>query len=481
MKICDARPAAAAPPGCPTTPSSSPRAPTARSMRVPAAGGEPKPLTELDAAKGEQTHRWPAALPDGKHVLFTAHTLQSGFDSATIEVVSVDTGERKTLAQRRLVRALRPERPPGVRQRRHAVRRAVRPGQARAHREPGSGAAGGRRVARRGRRSVRLLRERPARLRRRQLAGRRLSDRLGRPPGRDQPAPARARRLRQPASSRRTSSRLALTVMRGDNWDVWVYDLERGVSTRLTFDKSIESEQIWSPDGQWLILSSDQDGPDSLYRKRADGSGELERLTEAKTPQWAGSWSRDGRYVAYITQGAAVRPRLSRPRDARRPTPSSPPSSAKASPTSRPTAAGWPTARTSRVAARRSTCGRSRAARASGRCRTWARSHPRWSGERQAALLAHRRRHHGRRRRDRRRHVPGRQGAPALLRAVPGRTDRESRSLGLQFDDYDVTADGQRFVMFPDRAEGGTRRPCARHPGDATGSTTSSGRPRPSK
>ena len=49
--------------------------------------------------------------------------------------------------------------------------------------------------------------------------------------------------------------------MRGDNWDVWVYDLERGVSTRLTFDKSIESEQVWSPDGKWLILSSDQDGP----------------------------------------------------------------------------------------------------------------------------------------------------------------------------------------------------------------------------
>ena len=57
--------------------------PTAPLMRVPAAGGEPKPLTELDAARSEQTHRWPHALPDGKHVLFTAHTLQSGFDSAS--------------------------------------------------------------------------------------------------------------------------------------------------------------------------------------------------------------------------------------------------------------------------------------------------------------------------------------------------------------------------------------------------------------
>ena len=85
--------------------------------------------------------------------------------------------------------------------------------------------------------------------------------------------------------------------------DIWVYDIERGVSTRLTFDESIESEQIWSPDGQWLIFSSDGQGPDSLYRKRADGSGEVERLTEAKSPQWAGSWSKDGRYVVFIQQG----------------------------------------------------------------------------------------------------------------------------------------------------------------------------------
>ena len=130
-----------------------------------------------------------------------------------------------------------------------------------------------------------------------------LSHRLGGPPGRHELSSCPSRASTPAPSSRRTRSRSRSPCMRGDNWDVWVYDLERGVSTRLTFDKSIESEQIWSPDGQWLILSSDQEGPDSLYRKRADGSGELERLTEAKSPQWAATWSSDGRYVAYITQG----------------------------------------------------------------------------------------------------------------------------------------------------------------------------------
>ena len=94
--------------------------------------------------------------------------------------------------------------------------------------------------------------------------------------------------------------RLSLTVLRDNNWDVWVHDLERGVGTRLTFGESVESEQIWSPDGDSLIFSSDQNGPDRLFRKRADGSGEVEALTETDKAQWANSWSTDGRYVAFI-------------------------------------------------------------------------------------------------------------------------------------------------------------------------------------
>ena len=46
--------------------------------------------------------------------------------------------------------------------------------------------------------------------------------------------------------------RLALTVLRGGNWDIWVFDLERGGETRLTFSEADDTEQIWSPDGQLI-------------------------------------------------------------------------------------------------------------------------------------------------------------------------------------------------------------------------------------
>ena len=37
---------------------------------VPSSGGEPLPLTTLDASRGENDHFWPQALPDGRF-LFT--------------------------------------------------------------------------------------------------------------------------------------------------------------------------------------------------------------------------------------------------------------------------------------------------------------------------------------------------------------------------------------------------------------------------
>lgn len=42
---------------------------TASLSQIPAAGGAPMPVTELDSDRKEQTHRWPQILPGGKAVL----------------------------------------------------------------------------------------------------------------------------------------------------------------------------------------------------------------------------------------------------------------------------------------------------------------------------------------------------------------------------------------------------------------------------
>ena len=79
-------------------------------VRLPASGGETTPLTELDTARGERTHRWPHVLPGGEHVLFTSDTVDSpqGYDDARIEVVTVSTGARKVLLERASAAAYSP-------------------------------------------------------------------------------------------------------------------------------------------------------------------------------------------------------------------------------------------------------------------------------------------------------------------------------------------------------------------------------------
>ncbi len=68
-------------------------------VQVDARGGTPQPLTQLDRSTDERSHRWPQVLPDGRTVLFTVDFMDSTFDDAALEVVSLDTGERHTLFQ----------------------------------------------------------------------------------------------------------------------------------------------------------------------------------------------------------------------------------------------------------------------------------------------------------------------------------------------------------------------------------------------
>ncbi|HET9793306.1 MAG TPA: protein kinase [Thermoanaerobaculia bacterium] len=66
---------------------------------VPAAGGSPKPLTTLDDAAGERTHRWPQISPDGKTVFFTVGTRDKpgDYDDARIDAVTIGGRDRRVV------------------------------------------------------------------------------------------------------------------------------------------------------------------------------------------------------------------------------------------------------------------------------------------------------------------------------------------------------------------------------------------------
>jgi eukaryotic-like serine/threonine-protein kinase len=84
---------------------------------------------------------------------------------------------------------------------------------------------------------------------------------------------------------------------------VWFYDIAREALSRATFGGTINANPVWSPDGKRLVFYSDRAGPQNLFVQPSDGGGDAERLTTSGYTDVAGSWSPDGRTIAYIENG----------------------------------------------------------------------------------------------------------------------------------------------------------------------------------
>lgn len=82
--------------------------------------------------------------------------------------------------------------------------------------------------------------------------------------------------------------------------DIWIVNAVRGLRTRFTFDAADEFVGIWSPDGAHIAFNARRKGRLDLYRKAASGAGGDDLLASDhqvdKTPT---SWSTDGRFILY--------------------------------------------------------------------------------------------------------------------------------------------------------------------------------------
>jgi serine/threonine-protein kinase len=92
-------------------------------------------------------------------------------------------------------------------------------------------------------------------------------------------------------------TRLAVTVASREGRDIWVYEVDRGTRTRLTFGGGVNTEPIWSPDGTRIAFASGTDL--DLKWVPADGSGSAQLLLQKEENQLPSSWSPDGRTLAF--------------------------------------------------------------------------------------------------------------------------------------------------------------------------------------
>jgi Tol biopolymer transport system component/DNA-binding winged helix-turn-helix (wHTH) protein len=85
--------------------------------------------------------------------------------------------------------------------------------------------------------------------------------------------------------------------------DIWVFDLARGDHWRLTLDPADDHGARWSPDGEWLMFTSNRRGVRDIYKRRPSGEGADELVYESTTDKSVNTWSRDGRFLVYDTGG----------------------------------------------------------------------------------------------------------------------------------------------------------------------------------
>jgi serine/threonine protein kinase/dipeptidyl aminopeptidase/acylaminoacyl peptidase len=87
------------------------------------------------------------------------------------------------------------------------------------------------------------------------------------------------------------------------NWDVWLLDVGRNTSTRLTYEQVRAASPVWSADGSSVIFDSIRAGDVNLYRKLASGAGEERLLLKSNDGyKYATSSSRDGHFLLYTVE-----------------------------------------------------------------------------------------------------------------------------------------------------------------------------------
>jgi serine/threonine-protein kinase len=268
-------------------------------VRVSSGGGAPSPVTQLNKDKGETVHAWPQVLPGSQAALFTAYAGGSG-DDAKIDVVSFKTGERKTLhSGGRFGRYLTSGHLVYLKQNtlfvvpfdldRLAVTGSPRP----ALEDVSSTQEGEADIdfSRTGTLAYASSKDSAFPYQIFWLDG----------TGQTKPlhiAQAMYENPRFSPDGKRLAFELASAPMQAD---IWVKDLERDTTSRLTHLPGRNNHPVWTPDGKGIVFASYFRDAPGIFWIRADGVGEAQRLTETenKTGQSPTSFSPDGTRLAY--------------------------------------------------------------------------------------------------------------------------------------------------------------------------------------
>ena len=266
-------------------------------VRTPENGGKNQPVTELDPEKQERAHRFARLLPGGKALMFTvASGGIDSYDDARIDAIDLATRKRKALVQGGTSARYSPSghivyarggslyavafdhralevtgTPVKVVD---GVLMSTNIGTAYYDISPAGDLAYAAGPTENGERTLHWV------------------DRQGKAT----PLPLPARSYLNPRLS--PDGKLLAVEVEGPNHDFYSYDFARAVMSRITND-GISHGPIWSPDGKRIAFRSWKGGKMTLAWMPADRSGPEEMMVNVPAWQSAVSFSPDGKYLAF--------------------------------------------------------------------------------------------------------------------------------------------------------------------------------------
>ena len=279
-------------------------------LRVSSAGGTPAVVTRLDRSAGEDAHRWPHFLPDGRHFFYTAITgpccpaaqpavIRIGtLDQASSDITLFQAESSASYASGHVIFA-------------RDETLMAQPFDLETRQLRGDAFPLGDRVSKEESRYVGASVSENGTLVYGQVTANISSqltwfDRTGRVLGRLGDAAPYAGLALSP-----DERRVAVTLGTGtpENVDIWAIHIARNIRSRVTVDSGRDVSPVWSPDGTRIAFQSSRPRqPVAVRQTLSNETGTDELLLEGPgnftmTPS---GWSVDGRFVAYTTRGSNV-------------------------------------------------------------------------------------------------------------------------------------------------------------------------------
>jgi Tol biopolymer transport system component len=104
-----------------------------------------------------------------------------------------------------------------------------------------------------------------------------------------------------PGAPLRGNERVVYSSLRPGNWDVFYFAVAGAPPRRLTDHPGLDYDAALSPDGRWVVFTSERRGNPDLYALELEGAAEPRLLLDSVAMEDQAAFSPDGRSVAFVS------------------------------------------------------------------------------------------------------------------------------------------------------------------------------------